>query len=146
MIKQVINIKHLDSKSSDEWPDDFVYIGRANRFKQIKRLRWANRFYVKSERERFKSIGQYIREKLLEPDFRNEVQDLIDKILVCWCAPLPCHGHVLYMATIVCSDDELWHEFEETWLKSVNDAKSFYYLQNFLFGEVEKCSQTTMMF
>lgn len=39
---------------------------------------------------------EWLKQKLQEePTF---VDDLIDKDVLCWCAPLPCHGDILLEA------------------------------------------------
>ena len=126
MLTPILNIKQLDFKSSDEWPDGFIYIGRANRFKRLKQSKWANLYRVNNERQRFKAIGDYARRKLLEQNFRNEVKELIGKTLVCWCYPLGCHGNFLWWATIASNDDATWQEFEHIWLKSITDERAYY--------------------
>lgn len=126
MAQQVVNIKYLSFSNQKEWPDNFIYIGRANRFKRLKKSKWSNPFKVNSEKGRFNVIGQYARYKILEPGFREEVQELVDKTLVCWCYPSACHGIFLSYAVIASHNNDLWNNFENIWLKSINDEKSFY--------------------
>jgi hypothetical protein len=39
---------------------------------------------------------EYVKHKIdTDPEFARAVRDLKGKTLGCWCAPEPCHGHVL---------------------------------------------------
>ena len=40
-------------------------------------------------------IAKYERWALKQPHIIAALPELVDKELVCWCAPLPCHGDVL---------------------------------------------------
>ncbi len=135
--QQVVNVKHLKFSSQEEWPASFMYIGRANRFKRLKKSKWANPFKVSSERERFNAIGQYARHKLLDPGFRQEIQEITDNILVCWCSPSACHGNFLVQALIASQNDGLWNDFEYIWLKSINDEKSFHDSENLILTVID---------
>jgi hypothetical protein len=57
-------------------------IGRKNGRYQLPASKWANPFTVKREADRETAIASYARW-------------LRGLDLVCWCAPLPCHGDVL---------------------------------------------------
>lgn len=92
MTTTVINIRDLDRfmqgiiKGGGD--SRYVYIGRPSK--------WGNP-YVMSE-------GALTREECVE-EYRNDamtgwppfddLSELKDKVLVCWCKPLPCHGDVL---------------------------------------------------
>ena len=40
--------------------------------------------------------AEYMKHKIdKHPEFARAVRDLHGKTLGCWCAPEPCHGHVL---------------------------------------------------
>jgi len=41
---------------------------------------------------RLDKYAQYVREN---PDLWNSLMELDGKVLGCWCAPSPCHGHIL---------------------------------------------------
>ena len=71
-----------------------VYIGRPSR--------WGNRFRLTAGADRIRVIALYrtdlvhrLRTGRLT---RAELAELDGRPLVCWCAPLACHGHVLRAA------------------------------------------------
>jgi hypothetical protein len=71
-------------------PEGYVYIGRPSK--------WGNPWVVNDNNTREEAIASY-REwfhsdhnKLLR---KHALKELKDKILVCWCKPLACHGDVL---------------------------------------------------
>ena len=65
------------------YPKDAVYIGRPTK--------WGNPFVIGKDGNRQEVIDKYI---VYIVD-RKDVEELRGKDLVCWCAPLPCHGDVL---------------------------------------------------
>lgn len=89
------------NKRKDLIPSDAIYIGRPSK--------WGNPFRLDSRSGmtgRFKVIGRYRRWMSGDPDIIRYVgreppsmedvrRELRGKDLVCWCAPLPCHGDVL---------------------------------------------------
>lgn len=98
-------------KAPEGWrdrPDEFVYIGRANRWWKLKKSKFANPFKV-TECGRHAAIAEFERSwrQWLEvtPLDREAVAALHGKTLVCWCAPPQgitrldqpwcCHGQVL---------------------------------------------------
>ena len=75
-----------------------VYIGRGSVF--------GNPFVIGKDGNRAEVIEKYRQwflEKISDPSFRRAVWALEGKKLVCFCAPLPCHGDVL----------KWWLEMEE---------------------------------
>ena len=67
-------------------PRGAVYIGRGSK--------WGNPFIIGKDGNRSEVIAKYIsyaREKFS----REELRELKGKDLVCYCAPLQCHGDVL---------------------------------------------------
>lgn len=71
-------------------PDDAVYIGRPSE--------WGNPFRVGSAdaATRQEAVRKYEKYLELNPDVVEHVKrHLRNKDLVCFCAPLPCHGDVL---------------------------------------------------
>ena len=70
------------------------YIGRPSR--------WGNpfshkdgtlaAFKVASREEAVASYEEWI---LTQPELLADLEELRDKVLVCWCHPKACHGHVL---------------------------------------------------
>ncbi|MCL4296246.1 MAG: DUF4326 domain-containing protein [Anaerolineae bacterium] len=83
-------------------PDGYgVYIGRANRTRGLKASIWQNPFKVGHDGAREQCITWY-EERLRALLFGKEADEwqaalraLQGKRLGCWCAPRPCHGHVL---------------------------------------------------
>lgn len=78
------------------WPSEFVYIGRS-RGELIGR--WGNPFDVDHQTTREQVMDQYstwLGRRICEtPGFAEDLIALDGKILVCWCAPLPCHGDIM---------------------------------------------------
>ena len=71
-----------------------VYIGRPSK--------WGNPFRLRHEGERIRVIAQYradlVHRLRTGRVARAELAELDGRPLVCWCAPLACHGHVLLAA------------------------------------------------
>ncbi len=64
-----------------------VYIGRPSK--------WGNPFKISDVMSRDEVIKQYEQYLLNTPSLMNDIHELKDKVLGCWCSPLPCHGDVL---------------------------------------------------
>jgi len=71
----------------EDWRSDskYAYIGRGSK--------WGNR-WIDGPITRLEAIRRYEKD-LLAGDRLKELEELRGKILVCHCAPLPCHGDVL---------------------------------------------------
>lgn len=58
--------------------------------------KWGNPYRIGKDGDRaevIKKFKKYFHEnKQLQEDAKRELKD---KVLVCWCHPLPCHGHIL---------------------------------------------------
>ena len=71
-----------------------VYIGRPSK--------WGNPFRLRHEGERLRVIALYrtdlVHRLRTGRVTRAELAELDGRPLVCWCAPLACHGHVLRAA------------------------------------------------
>jgi len=64
-----------------------VYIGRGSK--------WGNQFVIGRDGDRAEVIRKY-REWILRNDYLlGCLGELKDKVLGCYCKPLPCHGDVL---------------------------------------------------
>ncbi len=88
MKTSVINI-------SSKEPYD-VYIGRANRWKKLKKSPYANPFKVGEDGTREEVIEKYRAWFLAQPELVEQARkELKGKILGCWCKPEPCHGDVI---------------------------------------------------
>ena len=72
-----------------------VYIGRPSR--------WGNPFRLTAGVNRIRVIALYradlVRRLRIGRVTRAELAELNGRPLVCWCAPLACHGHVLLAAS-----------------------------------------------
>lgn len=88
---QVCNIRDC----SEGWEDDpsYAYIGRAGHGHDGY---FGNAFKGLPREESIRRYEQYFRWRLdFDEDFHQRVMDLKGKLLVCFCAPLPCHGDVI---------------------------------------------------
>ena len=103
-----VKVKHIRPRYANlrEWCTDpnNVYIARRGIvFIDGKRFPpedspFANPFRIPRDGNRAEVIEKYrahITEKLKDPAFAAELETLRHKNLGCWCAPEPCHGHVL---------------------------------------------------
>jgi hypothetical protein len=66
---------------------DRVYIGRPSK--------WGNPFVIGRDGDREQVVAKYRAWLARNPALLLQLPELNGKDLVCWCAPLPCHGHVL---------------------------------------------------
>jgi hypothetical protein len=94
---QVLNIKHLPGFRERQpiIPPVAVYIGRVNRWYRLPASKWANPFSVRREADREAVIAAYEKWLRSQRDLMEALHELQGCDLVCWCAPLPCHGDVL---------------------------------------------------
>lgn len=78
------------NKYKDPIPDDAVYIGRPSK--------WGNPFPLAKGGDRQEVIEKYTHWIVLQPHLIEAAKrELRGKYLVCFCAPLLCHGDVLQM-------------------------------------------------
>jgi hypothetical protein len=75
-------------------PSGAVYIGRATR-NGWRASRWANPFKVGRDGTLPEVLAKYRRYVCDSPDLMAALPELQGKVLLCWCAPNPCHGDVL---------------------------------------------------
>lgn len=91
---RVINIKQ--APRGWESNPDYVYIGRPRRGQDGY---FGNPFIPKYHGNRTIvacKFEAWARERIeKDPIYRQRVKELKDKILICFCAPLACHGHIL---------------------------------------------------
>lgn len=80
----------------DGWRDDprCVYIGRANRTYGLPGSMWHNPYKVDTL-GRHEAVQAYARYVSRSPHLLAQIPGLVGKVLVCWCAPLACHGDLL---------------------------------------------------
>lgn len=65
-----------------------------------------NPFVIGRDGTRAQVIAKYAEWAPRQPNIMAELPKLAGKDLVCWCAPLPCHGDVLLkMAERFCYDE-----------------------------------------
>ena len=65
-----------------------VYVGRPSK--------WGNRFVIGVDGTREEVIAKFEAYLNLHPELVEAAKrELAGKDLLCWCAPLPCHGDVL---------------------------------------------------
>lgn len=66
-----------------------IYIGRPSK--------WGNPFSIGKDGTRNEVIQKYEKWIWQQDDLISAIKngELHDKILGCWCAPLPCHGDIL---------------------------------------------------
>ena len=94
----VLNFYHLKGVV----PPDAIYIGRPSKKHGLPGSRWANPFPIREGVSRDDVIDQYtahLKAGIRTGDVSLEdLASLRGKTLVCYCAPLRCHGHVLEKA------------------------------------------------
>ena len=100
---EVINVRKkelnkIGYRDLEHWleNENHIYIGRNLSFyvKGAIKSKWANPFSVKKygRDECLKKYREYI---LNDSKLMNELQELQNKILGCWCYPELCHGNIL---------------------------------------------------
>jgi hypothetical protein len=78
----------LYNKKTDDVPINAVYIGRGSK--------WGNPFIIGKYGTRKQVIEKYKKFLYSKPKLLEDVKkELKGKDLVCYCAPLSCHGDVL---------------------------------------------------
>lgn len=78
----------LFNTERDVIPDGAVYIGRPGP--------WGNPFVIGEHGDRAQVIAQYEAWLLAQPEMVERMRrELRGRDLVCWCAPLPCHGNII---------------------------------------------------
>lgn len=78
----------LNARKTGRHVPGAVYIGRPSA--------WGNPFEIGKDGDREEVIRKYIDWLHDNPDFVAQARtELAGRTLLCWCDPLPCHGHVL---------------------------------------------------
>lgn len=75
-----------------------VYIGRGSK--------WGNPFIIGKDGDREEVISKY-EAYIMSPEQQHLIDDLpelVDKVLGCWCSPKACHGDILKRMV----EDEIW--------------------------------------
>jgi hypothetical protein len=78
--------KVLNMKDHPRLPEGAVYVGRPSK--------WGNPFLIGRDGDRAEVIRQFAR-YLCESDLFNDLHELRNKDLGCWCAPEACHADLL---------------------------------------------------
>ena len=82
---RIINLRHTPTPAYD------LYMGRANRWRNLEGSKWANPFFMKNEgmrEEVYRKYKEYVRSR---PDLIAALPELKNKTLTCWCVPKKCH-------------------------------------------------------
>lgn len=81
-------VKVLNAKKVGKYLENSVYIGRPSV--------WGNPFVIAPNFSREEVVAAYREWILNNPSLIDRAKkELKDKNLICWCAPLACHGDVL---------------------------------------------------
>jgi Domain of unknown function (DUF4326) len=72
-----------------------VYIGRRNNRLKLPESIWHNPFVIGKAGTREEVIAKFEACILAKPELLAQLHALKGKRLACFCAPQPCHGHVL---------------------------------------------------
>jgi hypothetical protein len=94
MLEASIHSFHENLRLSDP---DVVYIGRGNASKGLSASIWANPFKVADNSPAARQAALLAFRGYIAKNWPllRRVHELRGKKLVCWCSPLPCHGHIL---------------------------------------------------
>ncbi len=96
-----------EANKTPDWKSNpaYVYIGRDVFHQSLKDIGWGNPFVIGkthpdsglplSREEAIDLYEEWAVKQLDSYQFRQRLYHLHGKILVCWCAPKPCHGGVL---------------------------------------------------
>lgn len=79
----------LNASNVGKYPPESVYIGRPSK--------WGNPFKLDKNQAREEVIDQFYEYVIENEELMASLYELREKDLVCWCAPLPCHGDVLLL-------------------------------------------------
>ncbi len=91
-----MNERVIHVRDRGQYPaSQVVYIGRRNNRHRLPDSPWRNPFVVSRDGTREQVIDMYRAWLLAQPTLIARLPELRDKILMCWCAPEPCHGNVL---------------------------------------------------
>jgi Domain of unknown function (DUF4326) len=100
-------------------PPGTVYSGRANPRYGLRASKWANPFMIERDGARDEVIAMYERWLRDErPDLMAALPELRGNDLVCWCAPLACHGDVLLRLA-----NNAPRRFDDPVRRSLSDAR-----------------------
>ena len=93
------SMRILNKKDTKIIPHNAIYIGRPSF--------WGNPFVIGEDGDREDVLAMHAlwlkdlwRNDIGHDQFASRLQELLGKDLVCWCAPLPCHGDTLRKAAL----------------------------------------------
>jgi hypothetical protein len=96
---QVLNVRHLPGFTERQpiIPPCAVYIGRKNARYGLMASKWANKFRasIHTHAGHAPAVASYEHWLWSQRHLMDALHELTGRDLVCWCAPLPCHGDVL---------------------------------------------------
>ncbi|MDQ0377158.1 DUF4326 domain-containing protein [Amycolatopsis thermophila] len=75
--------------------DLITYIGHKGNRHSWPESPFANPFVKEAKQDREAMVRHYREYLAGRPDLLDRLPELAGRALGCWCAPLPCHGHVL---------------------------------------------------
>ena len=81
-------------RDREQYPE-WVYVGRPIPRQRIKGSPFANPFKIGKDGSRADVLAKYSQWIASQPELIQQARALKGKVLVCWCAPDDCHGHVL---------------------------------------------------
>ncbi len=123
MTTTIINLRTKDSNHKsgynyykEKYGDSFEYIGDSIRFQpHIPKSIWYNPYHKQIKKlGREQVILKYNSYLPTQKHLMDSLHALTDKVLGCWCKPLPCHGDVLMM----CLDHvEKWSDMDSFAMK-----------------------------
>jgi hypothetical protein len=97
----IINLRDIDPKlrlAGSKWwrtTPELLYVGRAQSHLKLAASPWHNPYYVGS---RLLNVHRYAERLVDNKVMLDKLPTLDGRVLVCWCAPLLCHAHVLKAA------------------------------------------------
>jgi len=120
----LVNLQHLRLDDNEPLPDGHVYIGRPGRGydgyygnpRENGDLAFMDRMTI------LKNYRKYFEDRLEnDPEFKSRIEELKDKVLVCFCAPEMCHGMIIieYLdGTTVEDQMKAWRAWETERLRA----------------------------
>lgn len=91
----MIGLANIKSSPPINWSNENnLYIGRKNTWNNLEESKWHNPFVMNKESERKGVLRQYL-EYIVDSPLIDDLHELDNKTLFCWCCPKKCHGHIL---------------------------------------------------
>lgn len=134
MIK-LVNIKNKPTPYYD------LYIGRANKWLNLPRSKWANPFHMENEKDRPRVLSLYEDYVRNSPELMESLHELDGHTLGCYCVseknPKRCHGHILIeLFNEKYPEIKLTEEGINIFNKAINQNDSFGKLTNHISREL----------